>query len=409
MTLPVLQHQQNPPLVTRDRFEFGGDLSIECDRECTIEAAQNFDLPVGEQSMALIGHGGQEYPPTIDVALTIPLQGPAGMFGPSCQLCAELAVEDVNAGGGLMGAQMRLIVVDGGAAPPIVADEIDSLITSGRVQAVTGWHISSVREAIIPVLRGRVPYIYTALYEGGEQTPGVFLTGETPGSQVEPAMRWMSRQLGIRRWCVVGDDYVWPRGSAIAARRYASLHGDEICDEIYVELGSESFDAALQRIERSAPDGVLMLLVGEDAVHFSRAFATAELDQNITRLSPLMEENMLLATGAGATENLYSAAGFFGSLVNASSMEFVGHYAARFGPSAPVLNSLGESCYEGIMLLAALIQRAGSMAVPDLMRVADQTGYDGPRGAVRLHERHLMQDVYLARSDELEFDVLERL
>jgi urea transport system substrate-binding protein len=359
--------------------------------------------------MMLIRHGGAEYPAHVVIALVVPLQGPAGMFGPSCQLCAELAIEEINAEDDPLGGRMHLVVVDGGAAPEVVAQQVDALVSTGQVNAVTGWHISAVRQALAPVLRGRVPYIYTALYEGGERTPGVFLTGETPGLQVEAAMRWMSRQLGIRRWCVIGDDYVWPRGSAIAARRYAAREGDEICDEIYVELGSDSYDAALRRIEHSRPDGMLMLLVGEDAVHFSRAFADAGFDGSITRFSPLMDENMLLATGAGATRDLYSAAGFFGSLIDASSMDFVARYSRRFGASAPVLNSLGESCYEGVMLLAALIRRARSLALRDLMRVAEQAGYDGPRGTVHLHHSHLIQDVYLARSDELEFDVLARL
>lgn len=359
--------------------------------------------------MALITHRSEGYPATFDVALVIPLQGPSGIFGPSCELSALLAVEEINAKGGALGAEMRLVIVDGGAPPKVVAARVDDLVTQGHVQAVTGWHISAVRQAVAPVLRGRVPYVYTALYEGGERTPGVFLTGETPGRQVEPAMRWLGNELGLRRWCIVGDDYVWAHGSAVAARRYARRLGGEIRDEVYVALGSDRFGDALRRVGRSRPDAVLMLLVGEDAVHFCRAFAAAGLDEEIVRFSPLMEENMLLGAGARATRNLYSAAGFFESLVSVSSMDFIGRYSARFGPTAPMLNSLGESCYEGISLLAALILRAGSRAVPDLMRVAEETGYEGPRGPVHLHRRHLVQDVYLARSAGLEFDVLDRL
>ena len=346
---------------------------------------------------------------SVDVALVIPLRGPAGMFGPSCALCAGLAAEEVNSEGGLLGRELRFRVVDGGAAPEQVADEVDALVTSGRVQAVTGWHISAVREAVAPRLAGRVPYVYTALYEGGERTPGVFLTGETPGCQLGRAMRWLRDELRVRRWCIVGDDYVWPRRSSMAARHFARQLGVEICDEIYVGLGSEAFSDVLRQVERVRPEGVLMLLVGEDAVHFSRAFATAGLDESILRFSPLMDENMLLAAGAESTRDLYSAAGFFESLVSSSSMDFVGRYSRRFGPCAPVLNSLGESCYEGVRLLAALIRRANSLAVPDLMRVADHIGYDGPRGQVHLSDRHLVQQIYLARADALEFDVLTSL
>jgi urea transport system substrate-binding protein len=345
----------------------------------------------------------------LDVALVIPLQGPAGIFGPSCEACAVLAAEEVNCEGGVLGHQLRLVVVDGGAPPRQVADEVDALVSAGAVSAVTGWHISAVRQAVAPRVTGRVPYVYTPLYEGGERTPGVFLAGETPSQQLLPAMRWMASELGVRRWCIVGDDYVWPRGSAAAARRYARAGGAEICDEVFVRLGTQRYGEVLSRVERSRPQGVLMLLVGDDAVQFNRAFARAGLDQELPRLSTLMEENMLLASGADSTSGLYASAGFFDSLATSDSLDFIGRFSARYGPEAPVLNSLGESCYEGVRLLAQLVRRAGSLEVERICAVADTVGYDGPRGPVQLRGGHLEQRVYLARADCVEFDILDQL
>lgn len=346
---------------------------------------------------------------SISVALVIPRQGPAGMFGPSCAVCARLAAEEVNAQGGLLGRELELVVVDGGAAPTQVADDVDKQVSSGRVEAVTGWHISAVREVLAPRLRGRVPYVYTPLYEGGERTPGVFLTGETPDRQIQPAMRWLSEELGVRKWCIVGDEYIWPRGSARSARRFVRQHRSEIADEIYVPLGCSDFDEAIKRVARSGADAVLQLLVGEDSVHFNRTFAAVGLDACTLRFSPLMDENMLLASGAESSRGLFSAAGFFGSLITQGSLDFVGRYTERFGLCAPVLNSLGESCYEGIKMLAALAAAAGSLDVGDLMRVTNTVGYDGPRGGVHLKDRHLIQDVHLARAEGLQFDVIASL
>ena len=346
---------------------------------------------------------------TLQVGLVIPLQGPAGMFGPSCEASAALAVEEINAGSGVLGRQLRLVVIDGGQPPDRVADQVDCLVSARAIDAVTGWHISAVRQAVVPRTAGRVPYVYTALYEGGEQAPGVFLTGETPDLQLYPAMRWMGTALGVRRWVIVGDDYVWPRVSAAAARAYAELLGARICAESYVRLGSEDFTAALAAIERIRPDGILMLLVGEDAVQFNRAFAARGLDERIVRLSPLMDENMLLATGAGGTRGLYAAAGFFQALGTASSLQFLADYSRRHGVLAPAVTSLGESCYEGLRLLAELFRRCGSTDLPGLCAVADTTGYDGPRGPVHLADRHLRQRVYVARADGLDFEVLDQL
>lgn len=345
----------------------------------------------------------------LHVGLVIPLQGPAGMFGPSCEASACLAVDEINTMSGVLGRQVRLIPIDGGQHPERVADEVDCLVSAGAIDAVTGWHISAVRQAVAPRTAGRVPYVYTALYEGGEQTPGVFLTGETPELQLFPAMRWMGDALGVRRWFIVGDDYVWPRVSAVAARAYAERIGARICAESYVRLGSKDFSAVLDEVDRIRPDGILMLLVGEDAVQFNRAFAARGLDERIVRLSPLMDENMLLATGAGGTGGLYAVAGFFEALGTESSLQFLAGYSRRHGVLAPAATSLGESCYEGVRLLAELWRRCGSTELPAICAVADAIGYDGPRGPVHLADRHLQQRVYVARADGLDFEVLAQL
>jgi urea transport system substrate-binding protein len=346
---------------------------------------------------------------TLDVALVIPLHGSAGMFGPSCELCAQLAAEEMNADGGVLGRELRLVPVDGSAPPLRVAGEVVRLIDAGAVDAVVGWHISAVRQAIAPRVAGRVPYVYTALYEGGERTPGVFLAGETPSRQLLPAMRWFAQEHGVRRWCVVGDDYVWPRATAAVARRYASALGGTICREAYVPLGSEDFGSALRGVEVSQPDAVLMLLVGQDAVAFNRAFARAGLDAECLRLSTLTDENILLATGGENARGICAAAAYFEALATPESLDFRGRFTRRFGAASPTLNSLGESCYEGVLLLAALVREAGSVDVRRMCLVGDAVTYAGPRGELRMRDRHLDQRVYLAEADGLDLTVVTEL
>jgi urea transport system substrate-binding protein len=144
-------------------------------------------------------------------------------------------------------------------------------------------------------------------------------------------------------------------------------------------------------------------------VTFNRAFAAAGLDSACVRLSPLMEENMVFATGAAATRELYAASGYFEALPTASGLDFSRRYAARFGVQAPVPGSLGESCYEGMTLLARLAERAGSLGSGELAAAADTLAYDSPRGSVRMAGNHLLQSVYLARADGLDLDVVAQL
>ncbi|GAA2690249.1 substrate-binding domain-containing protein [Actinoplanes palleronii] len=346
---------------------------------------------------------------SFDVALVVPLRGPAGIFGPSAELCAQLAAEEVNRSGGVLGRELRLIPVDGGAAPQAVAAEVAALVHAGLVQGVTGWHISSVRQAVAPRIAGRVPYVYTALYEGGERTEGVFMTSETPDVQLFPAMRLLARERTARRWYVIGNDYVWPRRTARTAHRYAAANGLHIVGESYVPLATDDFSEALRRIELSSADAVLMLLVGMDAVRFNRAFARSGLPGRCLRLSTLMDENMLLASGAPATRDLFSTAGFFANMITPENLEFHGRYAARFGPEAPPLGSLGESCYEGVLLLAALVEQTGELDVRAIGANAESVSYEGPRGLLRLRSRHVNQRIYLAEARGVDFDVLTEL
>ncbi|MEV5902832.1 substrate-binding domain-containing protein [Streptomyces sp. NPDC052127] len=346
---------------------------------------------------------------TLNIALVYPMQGPAGVFGPTCETCARLAAEEINKTGGVLGKELRLLEVDGGAEPGRVAEDVEALVATGAVQGVTGWHISSVRQAMAPRIAHRVPYVYTALYEGGERTDGVYLTSETPARQLLPAMRLLTEARGVRRWFVVGNNYVWPRRTARAARRYARDSRGRVCGEAYLPLGADDFHDVLGRIERADADAVLMLLVGSDAVRFNRAFAAAGLDQRCLRLSTLMDENMLMGSGPEATVDLYSTAGFFASLADQNTMDFHGRYAERFGVAAPTPGSLGESCYEGVLLLAALIERARTLDVTAIGATADTVSYEGPRGLIGLEGRHVRQRIYLAKADGLDFNVLAQL
>ncbi|GAA5168673.1 substrate-binding domain-containing protein [Pseudonocardia eucalypti] len=343
------------------------------------------------------------------VAMVIPLQGPAGLFGPSCEAISQLAAHELNQEGGILGREVRVRIVDGGAPPERVAAELGRLLRDGEVDAVTGWHISSVRHALAPVLADRVPYVYTSLYEGGERRAGIYCCGEVPRFQIRPALHWLREHLAVRRWHIVGDDYVWPRGSAVAVRRYARELDLDIVGESFVRLGSGAAGRMAERVAASGCDGVLMLLVGQDAVRFNRRFGALGLHERIVRYSPLMEENMLLASGAGATRNLFVSAGYFRSLVTADALDLVGRYTGLHGATAPPLNNMAESCYEGMHTMARLAGRAGSADLRALNAAIDGVAYHGPRGTVEFHGPQAAQHVYLAVADGHDFDVITRL
>ena len=342
------------------------------------------------------------------IALLLPLSGPAGLWGPSCRTSALLAQREINASGGLLGREVALDFQDAGGAPDDVADAAFSLVEEDGAAAVVGMHISAVRLAVVRALDGRVPYVYTPVYEGGETSPGVFMTGETPSLQLRPAIHWLAERRAARRWYLVGTDYVWPRVSHRAARRYVKASGGAIVGEEHLAFGADDFAPCLERIRLARPDAVLVSMVGGDCVAFNRAFAEAGFASDILRLSMASEENTLLGIGAENAENLFFSAGYLSALRTPENLALLERYRAAFGENAPVLNTIGQSCYEGLRLFAAMVQRAGALDVPSLTAASEGLAYSGPRGLVDVRRRHLRSAMYLAEADGLDFRILER-
>ena len=133
---------------------------------------------------------------------------------------------------------------------------------------------------------------------------------------------------------------------------------------------------------------------------FNRAFAAAGLDSRCRRLSTLIDENTLAGSGADGTRGICASAAYFETLATPESLAFGWRYTQSYGLDAPTLNSVGESCYEGILLLSALARRAGSLEVQKMTSAAESLSYSGPRGEVQMHHRHLDQRVYPAEAHE---------
>lgn len=345
----------------------------------------------------------------VSIAFVVPQQGPTGIYGPSCLACGQLAVEQLNARNGIAGRQIELVQVDAGRAPEVVAEEVGRLVDIGRVDAVAGWHISAVRVALARRIGGQVVYAFAAMHEGSDDTPGVFMLGERPVNQLLPATHWLREHRGARRWVVVGNDYVYPRVTGSVAQEALQDTGSEIVHASYVALGTQDFTSVINELKATKIDGVMMLLMGQDAVHFNRQFARAGLSENLLRLSPAIEENTLLGAGPGANDGVYAAAAYFDGLQTVESGEFARQYYARFGSFAPALNAVGESCYEAIRFLARLGEVSGSIAMSSIAALPSGHFYDSPRGLLRMDGNLVDQDVYLAAADGLEFKIQEQI
>ncbi|WP_166845734.1 substrate-binding domain-containing protein [Isoptericola sp. BMS4] len=346
------------------------------------------------------------------VGVLLHFRGPGGIYGPSCQAVTELAVAEINATGGILGRPVRAELFDAGEPLADLGQRLRRALDDRRIDALTGWHTSAVRNAVVPLVQRRVPYVYPAAYEGTEHRSGLYVTGEVPSAQLFPAIDRLRADTGARRWFVVGDDYAWPRGTVEAlAPQLAALGASFVGARFLPERGASPADLSetLDAVETSGADGVLLLMVGQNGVRFNRHFARRGLHERVARLSTLMEENMLMGSGAGATANLYSAGGWFRSLATGDALDLVGRYAAHHGAHAPAVGAAAEACYEGVVALRRIVEQAGSADVAATDRVVDGLVYEGPRGVMQFRGNHAEHRLYLARADGYDFDLLAQL
>src|SRR5262249_14200758 len=221
--------------------------------------------------------------------------------------------------------------------------------------------------------------------------------------QLKPAIRWLAEHRGARRWYLIGNDYVWPHVSHRAARRYIKATGGEVLGVDYVPFGCDDHEPYLEAIRRARPDAVLGSMVGTDCVTFNRAFARHGLAPHMLRLSAASEENTLLGIGARNAENFFFTTGYLAELATPQNLAFLERYHASFGRDAPMPNTIGESCYDGVRLYAELTRRAASLGVAELSGASEGLTYTGARGRVTIRSRHLSTDMYLPPADQPTF------
>ena len=340
------------------------------------------------------------------IGLFIPLSGPAALFGPSAKNCGELAIDEVNKSGGVLGRQAKLYIADAGVPPAEAAKSAVRLMLRDKVDLIVGNHDSAVRQAIVGAVKGKIPYVYSPVYEGGECSPNVFMLGETPQQQLMPTIDHFAKTKGVKSYYLIGNDYVWPRVTNKLAKKYIAAAGGNVVGEEYIPFGpANKFESAVTRIKSAKPDLVVITLVGGDNVNFNRTFAEFGLHKNISRVASLLEENTLMGIGAESSGNLYSSMAYFANIESAENKAFVSSYKAKFGAKAPVLNTLAESNYAGIIFGAALTNKAGSTNAAKLAATAEGLTVSTPTGPVTMRNRHTDKNMYLAECNGTQFKI----
>src|SRR6187431_2996057 len=133
----------------------------------------------------------------------------------------KLAIEQINAMGGILGRKIEVIQEDGASDWPTFAEKAKKLLASDKVAAVMGCWTSASRKAALPVFEKENGLLfYPTFYEGLEQSKNVFYTGQEATQQVIAGLDRLQKEKGAKSFYFIGSDYIWPRTSNKIARKH---------------------------------------------------------------------------------------------------------------------------------------------------------------------------------------------
>jgi urea transport system substrate-binding protein len=319
----------------------------------------------------------------------------------------KLAIEQINAMGGVLGRKIEFIQEDGASDWPTFAEKSRKLLVSDKVAAVFGCWTSASRKAVLPVFEQYNGMLYyPTFYEGLEESPNVIYTGQEATQQILAGLDWVAKEKNAKTFFLIGSDYIWPRTSNKIARKHIeNFLNLRVVGEEYYPLGHTQFNSVINKIKLRKPDVIYAIVVGGSNVAFYKQLKAAGIDLSEEKpvlLTISVTEDEIRGIGGENIEGAYAAMKYFQSLDNANNKSFVAEFKRMWG-SDIVIGDVTQAAYLGPWLWKAAVEKAGSFDI-DKVREASP-GIElptAPEGYVRIHENHHLWSklrVGLAKAD----------
>ncbi len=304
----------------------------------------------------------------------------------------KLAIDQINAQGGILGRKIDYIQEDGASDWPTFAEKAKKLLVNDKVASVMGCWTSASRKAVLPVFEQYNGFLYyPTFYEGLEQSPNVIYTGQEATQQIIAGIDWVVNTKGAKSFYLLGSDYIWPRTSNKIARKHIEKLGLKVVGEEYYPLGHTQFNSVINKIRLKKPDVIYAIVVGGSNVAFYKQLKAAGID--MTKEKPVLltisvTEDEIRGIGGENIVGAYACMKYFQSLENENNKVFVSAFKDMWGEDM-VIGDVTQAAYLGPWLWKAAVEKAGSFDV-DKVRAASP-GIElatAPEGYVKIHENH---------------------
>ncbi len=336
--------------------------------------------------------------------------GPLAASGVPMVHALNLAVEEINAAGGLIGRPVKVVHYDTQSNIQMYSQYAQQLALKDKVAVVHGGITSASREAIRPTFdRFKVPYFYNVLYEGGVCDRNTFCTGTTPAQTVEKLVPSAMKKAGKKAY-IIAADYNYGQITAKWMTKYVKDNGGEVVAVDFFPLDVTNFGPTISKIQAAKPDLILSALVGGNHTAFYRQWTSAGMKSQIPIASTtfgLVNEPSTL--DAAESDAILGAYGYFEELDSPASKSFV-EKIKNAHSDTPYISELAAATYEGVHLWALGVKKAG---VIDRVKVFEalESGlsFDGPTGKVTIDKatHHTTRNAFLAEVKDRKWSVLE--
>ena len=322
-----------------------------------------------------------------------------------------LAVEEINASGGLLGRPIKLINYDTQSNIQLYTQYATEAAVKEKVAVVQGGLTSASREAIRPLLRRyNTLYFYNTQYEGGVCDRNIFCTGATPAQKLATLVPHVVNKMGKKIY-IVAADYIYGQLTAKWVKKYAAELGGEVIATDFFPLDVTEFGPTITKIQAAKPDVVLAVLIGGAHMSFYRQWAASGMKAQIPMASTTFgggNEHQVLTPQEG--NGIVTSASYFPEIQSPRSLEFVKRYKQRFGENAPAQTELSAMTYHGLYLWAEGVKRAGSTDRLQVIKALESgVSFDGPAGKSTIDPQthHNTLDVYLGEARDRTFHVIQ--
>ncbi len=336
------------------------------------------------------GSGGKGGDGPIRVGVISPLSGAWTVYGKAHSAGFQLAVDEINAGGGTLGRKWELVIADSKTEPQVVTEQANRLVREEKVDFLAGTFSSAERNAAAPVAtQADKLLLYPTFYEGQSQkffpgvcNPNVFMFGPEPSEQVWPHLDYIVKKHG-GKFFMVGSDYVWPRETNRLTKQKLQEVGGSTVGEVYIPFNTPQYGSVLGQIRRSGADVIFLTLTGSDTVNFRRQLAAAGMKKDLVVWTVDDEEAATSGIGPDATEGDYVSFDYFWSIKTPNNEAFRQKVTKQY-PKV-IMNTVGVAMYNAAHMTAKAIEKAGEVSTDGIRSGLEGMTFDGaPQGSLTM-------------------------